>query len=522
MSETNGNLLVSIEASCWSAVKRWFKSTSGIAFVSVFIVGLAAHLYVYTNLYLAHDAAFLHNYDPAWDTLTGRFFGTAVKQALHGSLQLPLLIGFISLILLGLSSVCVCKTLRIQKPVYIVLTSACIVTWPTITSINCYIYMASQFCVAIFAACLAAYIADRFRLGFVFAIPLIIVSMACYQAYWGTAAALMLLVIIGDILENRTPAAKLWQKALRFLIALGISLGVYYGLWRFLAGGMDMPVYLGMDALGYGSLGEFFIALKDTYYYVYAFFLRPNVYSYYPIYLFVAVLLGMAVAVFLGVRMIIIRRIYRQRAKCLLLALSLVLLPVAMNCATLFSGGAETNSLLTRFAFLSPLLVLVMLLSQISTDNSIIPSPKLHAAVFFVSAAVLLSSCLNGFFGANATYVRQESGYHMALSHVTQYLNRIQAEPGYRADTPVLLVGEPGPVERGGFGWTEHVTGVTPNVLSYKNVVHEYFSLLGPSCILFKGDSKPYLAAPAVQALEAFPSNDCVAWVDGVLVFKLS
>ncbi len=518
------NDAASIEASVWNALRRWVKSPSGMAFLSAVLIGLITHLYIYTNLYLAHDAVFLYNTYQNWEMQLGRFIGLPIKQILHNYLQLPFLIGILSLALIGMSSVFICAALKLKKPVYIVLTGAVIVTWPTITSTYCYMFTAVPYFMAMFAACLSAYIANRFRLVYLFGIPLIVVSMGCYQAYWGTAAMLMLLIIIGDILDGGAPASKIFYKALRFLITLGIGLGLYYGLWHIVLGanGLSFVTYLGIDEMGFRSLADLLKALKDTYFYVYAFFLRPNVYSYYPLYLFAVVLLGVALAALLGVRIIVLHKLYKEPAKCALLAAALALLPIAMNCATFFSRGASADSLVTRFAFLAPLLILIMLISHAADDKSILPNPKLKAAAFYMSAAVLLASCFNGFYGANATYVRQESGYHAAVSHVTQYLNRIQSEPGYTADTPVLIIGAPEAYERRGFGWTENVTGVTPNVLSREADVREYISLLGPSCRLLPDDPTPYLAAPAVRELDVFPSHNCVAWVDGVLVFKLS
>ncbi len=471
---------LSIEASVWNAVKKWLKSPSGVAFLSALLIGLAVHLYVYTNLYLGHDASIFYHYSGSWDTQTGRFAGTYVKQLTHGSLQLPLLIGFIVLLLLGLSSALICKTLRIEKPVYVVLTSACIVTWPTVVSINCFIYMSSQFGIAVFAACLAVYVAERYRWGFAYAVPLIIVSMACYQAYWGTAAMLMLLCIIRDIFETREPASKIWFiKALRYAAALALGLLAYYGLWQFLVSvsGLELPSHVGMNSAGFASLAEFFSILKDTYYYVYAFYFKTNLYSYYPAWLRTAVLLGVAVALFLAARLAALRKIHKQPGKCLLLALAVLLLPVAVNCARLFAKGL-TDSPLTKFAFISPLLILLMLLSLTADEKGVFPSFRLKTAAFGLSLAVLLASFLNGLFGANATYVKLEATYHMALSHMTQYLSRIQAEPEYRANmTPVFFVGDHPPARPlTGFEWTRDIHGAPDSAMPYTWAVQKFFA----------------------------------------------
>lgn len=511
------------EKAVFDTVRKWIRSANGISFVSAIIIGFITHAYIYVNLYLGHDASFLYRYSPNWEIITGRYLGWIVS-GLHNWLQLPMIIGFITLIFLGFSSVLISKTLRINSSISRVLISGLIVTWPTITSMNCYLFSASQYSFAIFAACLAAYIADKYKLGFLAAIPIVVVAMASYQAYWGTCAALMLLCIIRNAIDNESTAKEVISKCIRFLIALVVGFLLYYVFWMFVMNvlGLEMTSYLGMDNIGYSSFSEFLKVLTDTYKSVLRFFFKPNDQSYYPIYLTVAGYIGIIISICLMGISIIKQKIYKQKLKCLIIIVSFMLLPIAMSCSEIFSKGAS-NTTLNRFAFITPFLFLAMMVVWVKDhlpEDMI--SKKMHSIAKYALVIILGLSCLNGLYGANVTYLRLESNYHFSISTATQWVSRIQAEDGYDVDTPVAIVGKP---ENGlpgdGFEWCNNLPGVANTSLTYAGPIRSFVNMVSPELNLIY-DSSPYENLESVQALKSFPANDCVVWIDGTLVLKLS
>ncbi len=512
---------VSIEKTVLASIKKWLKSPSGISLLSTLIIGLIVHLYIYTNIYFGHDASEIMNYSPGWDIVTGRFVGTFIKQ-IHNSLQLPFLIGIISLVLLGFSSVLICKMLEIEKTIFIIATSALIVSWPTIIGNNCYYYMAGQFCMAIFASILAAFVTDRFKLGYLASIPIIVISMACYQSYWGTAATLLLICLIRDILGNYKKTSLIILHGIKSLIMLVTGFAIYYLLWNYIlsVNSLEATAYRGMDSMGYASVEEFFVYLKGTYYTVAKFFLKQNFMSYYPVYLMVAVWVGLAFALGLIFNIIIKCKLYKQSIKLILLILMVFLMPIAMNCVELFSKGT-TQNVLSQFAFLAPLLVLIMLISKTDGDPGLIKDVRLKITAFGVSILVFLLCFANGLYGANITYVKLEINYDNALSYVTQCLSRIHAEEGYNTDTPVAIVGQPKTFGKTGFEWTRDISGASDTALTYTGPINAFFRRLDPGVNLVY-DSSPYLEAANVMSLEAFPNNNCITWVEGTLIVKLS
>jgi hypothetical protein len=487
------------------------------AFLSAAIIGFITHMYVYTNLYLGHDASLLYNYNRNLDIVTGRYLGTFLKYS-HNFLQTPLLIGLISLIFLGFSSAVICRILKIKDKPFLIIISAFIVTWPVITSINCYIFAADLFSFAIFTACLSAYFTDKYKFGFIAGIPLLVLSMASYQSYWGTCATLLIFCIVRNIIIDKSTDKETIMKCLRFAATLLIGFIIYYFLWNFIvaAAGKSMIDYLGMDNMGYSSVTELFQNLISTYRTVFVFFFKPNAQSYYPVYLMLAGIVSVITAMSLIFLSVVNKKLYKQPVKLSILIFCFLVMPIAINCVELMSKGASLT-LLGRFAYLFPFLLLPMLLSQFENNFFV----KYLVLCKRAAIIVLVLSCLNGIYGANATYLKLESNYHIAISQVTQYMSRITAEEGYETTTPVVFIGGAKGYKKPGFEWCNNVTGAWDTGLSFESPIRNIFLLFNPE-VNWVYDKSQYLNLEEVQNLKSFPANDCVVWVDGVLVFKLS
>ena len=509
------------------SLKNHVKFVSGdkVAFVSAIFAGLLAHFYIYTNMFLGHDASYLHSYMPTYDLLTGRFVGPLVK-AIHGSMQAPWLIGMICLVLLGLSSVLVCRMLHIKSKVHLVLISACIATWPTVVSINGFMFLAVQHIFAFFAACLAAYIADRYKWGFVAAIALVVISMGNYQAYWGTTASLLILCIIRYILSPESTTKTLLIKCARALLTLALGLLFYYQLWVFLVDllGLQKPAFLGMDDIGFASVNEFLRVLYSTYRTVFRFFLYPNEFSYYPVWLMVAVCISVLLALFLICRIVVMAKIYKNPIKVTTLVLAFLLYPIAMNSTEVFSAGQSVR-LLAFYAFVTPLFLLPMVLEKLNGPLAEFNLKRHAKKLLYASIIAITLSSLNGIYGANISYLRLEANYHIALSQATTKLTMITSQEGYRRDTPVAIIGNTHwwalpEFSRRGFDWMRDVPGVHDIALTYFLPIHAFLQMLSPHINLVSNTSV-YASLPEVQALEVFPAHNSIIWVGDTLVLRL-
>ena len=126
-----------------SVLPQW-----NVCFFAAFLVGLIAHLYKITNWLLNWDSL-VFRYDSQNMIGLGRWFLPVVCS--FGSFyDLPFLNGFLSIIFYSLSAVCICKIFNVQKKITACLIGAVVVSFPTVTSIMMYNYVADGYSIAFF------------------------------------------------------------------------------------------------------------------------------------------------------------------------------------------------------------------------------------------------------------------------------------------------------------------------------------------------------------------------------------
>ena len=125
-----------------------------ICFASAIIVGLVAHIYKLTN-WLPNWDSLVFRYDPQNMVAMGRWF-LPVVCAPSSFYDLPWLAGLLALIFHALGAVCICKIFDVRKTVTAVLIGASVITFPTVTSVLTYNYVADGYAIAFFLSCVAA------------------------------------------------------------------------------------------------------------------------------------------------------------------------------------------------------------------------------------------------------------------------------------------------------------------------------------------------------------------------------
>ena len=123
-------------------------------FVSAMVVGLVAHLYKLTN-WLPNWDSLVFRYDPQNMIGLGRWF-LPVVCAPSSYYDLPWLAGLLCLLFHGLGAVCICSMFRVRKNTTAMLIGALIISFPTVTSVLMYNYVADGYAIAFFLSCLAA------------------------------------------------------------------------------------------------------------------------------------------------------------------------------------------------------------------------------------------------------------------------------------------------------------------------------------------------------------------------------
>ena len=219
-----------------------------VCFYSALLVGLFAHLYKIAN-WLPNWDSLVFRYDAQNMIALGRWF-LPVVCSFSSFYDLPFLNGLVTILFHALSAVCICQILKVQKKITACLIGAVIVSFPTVTSVMMYSYVADGYSIAFFLSALATLFMTRGKAwDYALAAVLIALSMGIYQAYITVTITLILLKLIDEMLYAHTHLVTILKKSLLMLVT-GIGGAVLYSavlkvlLHVFSIDLLDYPVWI--------------------------------------------------------------------------------------------------------------------------------------------------------------------------------------------------------------------------------------------------------------------------------------
>ncbi len=206
-----------------------------IAFISTIILGLAIHIYKFTNALPNHDTLLYYYHDQniigsgRWLLSFSCFFSSFY--------DLPWLIGLLSIIIISITVVILIDTLKVENPVLIILISGITVAFPAITETFFFEYTADGYMIAMLLATLAvklsAFEKNKWYHTF-FSIVLICCACAIYQAYVSYALILAIIYFIFEILDGNHTSKEYGKFIFKQVIIYFFGLNLYYIIWKIL------------------------------------------------------------------------------------------------------------------------------------------------------------------------------------------------------------------------------------------------------------------------------------------------
>ena len=195
-----------------------------ICFFAAIIVGFVAHLYKITN-WLPNWDSLVFRYDSQNMIALGRWF-LPVVCSFSSFYDLPFLNGVIAIVFHALSAVCICKILDVRKKITAFLVGAVIVSFPTVTSVMMYNYVADGYSIAFFLSTLAALFMTKEKPRYSLSVVLIALSSGIYQSYITVTIMLVLLYLIDEIIYSRTSFRIVLKKSVWMILSglLGVAL----------------------------------------------------------------------------------------------------------------------------------------------------------------------------------------------------------------------------------------------------------------------------------------------------------
>lgn len=494
-----------------------------VAFLSACIIGFLTHAYVMTHQFL--------NYDAMWNLYSDQNMIASGRQflqyacGLSSYYALPWLNGVLSILFLALTSVAVVSVFRIESRIPVILTSAVLVTFPTIASTFCYMFTADGYMLAIALSAFACLWCERKKWGWVGGLFLLGIGIGIYQAYLSLAIVMCICYLLLSLIEE-DDLKSIAAKTLRFgfmgvggyafyVISLKIMLKIQ---------GASMSGYQGTDKVGTFAFAELpnglIAALKTTA----AFVLRSNVLR--PNRMLTVVLaIAFLATIIMYVVIFIQKKRYTSWVRIVAVLLLLLMLPFGLSTISIMSPDAYFH-LLMRMPW-AVLLVFPLALSERFTVGEQHSKSKKT-----IKATVMLAIGVLAFAYAvisNVAYFNMNERYEKTYAFCLRLANRLEQTKGYEQGMEVAVLG--GVLSPESYPPTEVTT----------QALKGYFGASGEICV----DSTQKIAAfmqhyqnvtiqtvsdAREQELAAtkeyaqmahFPASESIQMIDGVWVVKL-
>jgi len=161
----------------WRKIPRYIK----ITFFSTMIIGLVTHMYMLTNKIPCNDDVLQLVDSLSYLASSGRWFLT-VPAAISSEFSMPWVNGLLTVFYVAVAACFTASMLKVRKTLYCVLLGAVMVTFPPLTDTIPYMQCVDAYLFAMMLCCIGIYLAQKYKWGFLPAIPLIVCSLATYQA----------------------------------------------------------------------------------------------------------------------------------------------------------------------------------------------------------------------------------------------------------------------------------------------------------------------------------------------------
>lgn len=504
----------------WKRLSAEFR----LAFLSACVAGFVTHLYVFSNLLLSNDAvnnAFSRN-----EHLVSGRWALEFFSAWSGTVQMPVVIGLISVLALAATAGLTVRILALHSTVGILLTSVLLVTFPTVACTFAYMFTADAYFIALFFNATAVYFAKRYRFGWIAAIILIAISCGIYQAYICYAASLFLLDCVMMLLAGDDVKATVFA-GLRYIGYLIVALILYYAIEMFLLRyhNVTLTTYMGMDTIASFDIVERLRAIPNAYReYKYYFqnwsFAVPICKWFY--YADVAVLA--ASVLYLAIR----REFWKQPVRCILILTGWMLLPLTMNLSAVLAYNGSVHRLMI-YSFILLFVATVKCaetVAQTATETTAFGYAR--GVGCMLPAITVLCCCAiawNNFCLCNVGYHALQLNYENTYAIANRVIGRIEELDGYTAGSPIALFGDVNQEAYGTKKYYTEVFGVSLNgealfpPLVQCNFLRYYIGSVMPTLTAEQYDLLNN--SEEVAAMPVFPADGSVAMIDGIAVVKL-
>ena len=487
-----------------------------VCFIWALIMGLIAHLYKITN-WLPNWDGLVFRYDAQNMISMGRWF-LPVVCAPSSFYDLPFITGLMAIIFHGLGAVCICKMFDVRKKITAALIGALVATFPTVTSVMMYNYVADGYALAFLFSCVAAMLITKDKPCYIGSVVLITLSAGIYQAYITVTIMLLLLSMILDLLYKNTEAKNLLLKCAKFLLTGFLGMVLYYLVMTVLLKltGTTLLEYQGFDNAtslkGIDIAGALYTIKESFVSYFFDFSTGTSIFSLINCIVFALTLvlyLSDAIKNKLGI------------VKILMLCVCVILLPVGASVLSFINSGIDYHNLM-KMGFLVFYLFFIL-----QYEKTSIKLNKVKQWTILVVCAILI---FNQTIIANVSYHKLNMAYEKSYGTLIRIADRIEQTEGAEECDCILVLDSLPESDAYSVKLPPDMTGTTDGyilraddeIVGQSVLCSALNDYCGKSYKFISGEEKTELLQRIdADSLNNWPAKNSISIIDNVIVIKL-
>lgn len=492
-----------------------------VCFLAALLTGIFAHLYKITN-WLPNWDSLVFRYDSQNMIALGRWF-LPVVCSFSSFYDLPFLNGVIAIIFHALGAVCICKIFNVQKKITAGIIGAVIVSFPTVTSVMMYNYVADGYSVAFFISTLAALYMTKEKPKYLLASVLIALSSGIYQAYITVTIMLVLWHLIDEMIFKNISFKIVLKKAIYMLLIGILGVVLYTVILKIIIGvfSVELLDYQGANqtlSLSNINLLTSLYVVKETF--LKCFFdLSGGVNVY--------IVLNAAVLIFTIVyylKCIVKNKIYKNLANIVLVAFLSVVLILGAGALAFINPSVDYHNLMLMGY--SVFYLFFLIIYERGTEEK-----EKHTAVkCWIVLLMAMGIITNQIVISNVSYHKAQIAYEKSYGVLIRIADRIEQTPKAEACDKILVIGALDNSKAYSVNLTPAITGITDGLIIRADDETVGQSVFTSSLNDYCGKNYKFVSGVEknkitqrkdVKSMEKWPSRDCVTIVDDTVVIKL-
>ena len=487
-----------------------------VCFISALVMGLIAHLYKITN-WLPNWDGLVFRYDAQNMISIGRWL-LPVVCAPSSFYDLPFISGLMAIIFHGLGAVCILKMFGVRKNITAALIGAAAITFPTVTSVMMYNYVADGYAFAFLLSCMAAMMITNDKPRYIISAILIALSVGIYQAYITVTIMLLLLNLIFEVMYEDTDFKKLMIKSLKFLLTGVLGMALYYLVMTVAlkVTGTALLEYQGFDNAtslkGIDIAGALYTIKESFVTYFFDFSAGLNVYIVTNCIVFVLTLV-------LYLTDVIKNKL--DIAKILMMCICVILLTIGASVLSFINSGIDYHNLM-KMGFLVFYLFFILQYENTSIKLNV---AKLWA-ILFVTAILIFNQTII----ANVSYHKLNMAYEKSYGTLIRIADRIEQTEGAGECDSILVLGYLPESEAYSVKLPPNMTGTTDGyilraddeIVGQSVLCSALNDYCGKNYKFISGEEKSELLKRIdTDSLNNWPAKNSISIIDNVIVIKL-